>query len=118
MHELSVCQGLLRQLVPLAAEHTGVLNRMVVRIGPLSGVEPSLLQAAFAIAQKGTVAEQAELVIEYTPIMVNCKQCGLDGEAVANDLRCRHCGNQRTKLISGDELLLVSIHFQKEAHHV
>lgn len=118
MHELSVCQGLLRQLVPLAAEHQGVLERVVVRVGPLSGVEPQLLQQAFPIARQGTVAEQAELVIESTSLKVRCKTCDTESEVSANNLCCRHCGSQQTQLMSGDELLLVSIQFNKEASHV
>ena len=112
MHELSVCQGLLRQLAPLAAEHSGAVQQVVLRIGPLSGVEPSLLQAAFPIARKGTVAEQAELVIESTPLRVRCKQCHSESEVSSNNLSCRQCGHQQTQLISGDELLLVSVQFQ------
>ena len=118
MHELSVCQGLLRQLEPLAAEHQGLLERVVVRIGPLSGVEPQLLQQAYPIARQDTVASQAELVIEKTALRVSCKQCDEESEVSMNNLCCRHCGSQQTQLISGDELLLVSIHFQKEVDDV
>ena len=114
MHELSVCQGLLRQLVPLAEGHEGVLSQVVVRIGPLSGVEPALLKEAFLIARQGSIAEQAEVVIEITPLQVVCKACGEQSDVTSNDLRCRHCGHQQTQLISGDELLLVSIHFQQK----
>jgi len=118
MHELSVCQGLLRQLVPWVEQHQGPLIQVRVRIGPLAGVEPGLLQAAFAIARQGTVAAQAELLIEHSPLRVRCNECEIESKVTANDLRCRHCGYQQTQLISGDELLLVSIQFSKESQHV
>ncbi len=69
MHELSVCQGLLDQVARIAADYdaTDVTN-IVVRIGPLSGVVPGLLQQAFPLARAGTVAEHAVLTIEELPV--------------------------------------------------
>ncbi len=118
MHELSICQGLLRQLATMTDQHQGQLTRVVLQIGPLSGVEPDLLQAAFVIAAKGTVATAAELVIERSPLRVHCPLCDAESEASANDLRCGRCNNQQTRLISGDELMLVSIQFSEESNHV
>lgn len=114
MHELSICQGLLRQLGPIAADHQGQLAQVVLRIGSLAGVEPSLLQSAFLIARKESVAEQAELIIEPSPIRVHCAKCDADSEVSANNLSCRYCDNQQTQLISGDELLLLSLQFREE----
>lgn len=118
MHELSVCHGLLRQLTPLAAEHSGRLSRVVVRVGPLAGVEPALLASAFVVARQGTVADSAVLVIDHSPLRVRCRECGRESEATLNDLCCRHCGGHKTQLISGDELLLISVQFSKESEHV
>lgn len=118
MHELSICQGLLRQLLPIVAKHRGRLIQVVLRIGPLSGVEAALLQAAFPIAAKGSVAAEAELVIEHCPLRVHCPSCDAESEASANDLRCACCGHQQTGLISGDELLLLSVQFSEESNHV
>ena len=47
MHELSVCQALVRQLRDIAREQHAVrITRVIVQIGPLSGVEPELLRHA------------------------------------------------------------------------
>ena len=65
MHELSVCQGLLRQVEKVAAEHDArAVDRILLRVGALSGVEPDLLSHAFDIARMGTLAENARLEIE------------------------------------------------------
>ncbi len=110
MHELSVCQGMLDQVKTLARQHkaSGV-SRIIIRIGPLSGIEPALLQQAFPLARAGTVAETAELVIETLPVRVHCQTCGHDSDAKVNRLLCAHCGGYQTRLISGDELLLASV---------
>ena len=116
MHELSVCQGILDQVARVAADHgaTGVKN-IVVRIGPLSGVVPSLLAQAFPLARAGTVAEGAELTIEELPVRVHCDACGADTDARPNRLLCGECGDWPTQLISGDELLLVRVELIRNA---
>lgn len=110
MHELSVCQALLGQVEAIAQEHRAKgVEKIVLRIGPLAGVEPRLLQEAFPIARAGSVAASAELQIEILPIKVRCESCGAESEAAANRLLCGACGDWHTQLISGDELLLASV---------
>ena len=110
MHELSVCQALLRQVETIAQQHeaSGV-ERIVLRIGPLAGVEPRLLQDAFPIARAGTVADNAELIIETLPLRVRCESCGTESDAVPNRLVCGACGDWHTHIVSGDEMLLASV---------
>jgi hydrogenase nickel incorporation protein HypA/HybF len=115
MHELSVCQGMLRQVDAIAAEHRAhAVTGITVRIGPLSGVEPDLLAQAFPIASAGTVADGAELLIETLPVRVHCQTCGEETEAAVNRLLCGSCGDFHTRLVSGDELLLASVELENE----
>jgi hydrogenase nickel incorporation protein HypA/HybF len=110
MHELSVCQALLQQVSEIARrESADRVARIHLRVGPLSGVVPELLEQAFTIARTGTIAEQAELVTEPQPIRVRCSQCGEESDASISRLVCGVCGDYRTRLISGDELLLASV---------
>lgn len=110
MHELSVCQALLAQVEQLARDHQAQrVERIVLRIGPLAGVEPRLLQDAFPLARAGSVAADAELVIEALPLTVRCKSCGAETAAQPNRLICGSCGDWHTQLLSGDELLLASV---------
>jgi len=84
-------------------------------IGPLSGVEPQLLEQAFSIARAGSIAADAELIIKSMPIQVSCKQCGQQSEALPNRLLCGHCGDWRTSLVSGDELQLQHVELVRQA---
>lgn len=114
MHELSVCQSLLNEIEAVAVQnHASRVHHVKLQIGPLSGVEPHLLQQAFPIAVAGSIAEQAVLEIEVLPIRVVCKQCGAETEATANKLVCGECGHWQTRLVSGDEMLLVSLELDR-----
>jgi len=115
VHELSVCQHLIGQVEALAREHGAVrVSRIVVRIGPLAGVEAALLEQAFTLARAGTVADQAELATESLPIQVRCTVCGAVTTVTANRLICGACGDWHTELQSGDELLLTSVELELE----
>lgn len=114
MHELAVCQGLMGQLEEIAErEQAERVTRVRLQIGPLSGVEPRLLGDAFPIAAAGTLAEHATLEIDDQPVRVRCLSCGAESDATPNNLVCRQCGDFRTQLVSGDEMLLLSVELER-----
>jgi len=114
MHELAICQAMLEQVEAIAREHRAQrVVSITLGMGPLSGVEESLLKHAYPVAVAGSLAEGAELLIRVTPIKVHCSACGEQSDATANSLVCAHCGDWRTDLVSGDELMLLSIEFDK-----
>lgn len=114
MHELAVCQGLMGQVEQIARrENAERITRILLSIGPLSGVEATLLKDAFPIAAAGTVAEDADLDIEEQAVRVRCLSCGAESEASANRLLCAACGDYRTRLVSGDEMLLMSVELER-----
>lgn len=110
MHELSVCQGLMRQVSQVAQENDAqAVERIVLRVGGLSGIEPSLLEHAFQIARMGTVAEEADLEIEEGPVVVECSECGGSSAVPNNRLVCSYCGSWRVRVTEGEELMLLSL---------
>ena len=110
MHELSVCLSLLEQVKRIARQNgAGSVTRILVKVGPLSGVEPYLLRNAYPLAAAGTLAENADLDIEISGVVVSCTQCGSESPATPNRLLCAHCGDFRTNLVSGDEMTLQSL---------
>jgi hydrogenase nickel incorporation protein HypA/HybF len=114
MHELSVCQALIRELDMLARrESARRITRVVVRIGPLCGIEPQLLRQAYPLASAGTMAADAELILENLPIRVQCESCGAESEAAVNRLVCGVCGDYHTRLLSGDEMLLAHVEIER-----
>lgn len=121
MHELSVCQSIISQVTQIAHDNNAVsVSKVIVHIGPLSGVEAPLLKHAFPIASAGSIAQDALLETHILPIRVRCTICGNENEASINELLCSACGAWQTTLLSGDEMLLQSIELEKseEQAHV
>ncbi|PHR60519.1 MAG: hydrogenase nickel incorporation protein HypA [Robiginitomaculum sp.] len=110
MHELAICQSLLDQARQIVDAHdANGIERIIVQIGPLSGVEAPLLAQAFSIARSAAGFPNAELEIETSPIQVRCQQCGTTSAARVNALLCGSCQSWKVDLISGDEMILKSL---------
>ena len=113
MHELSVCLSLLEQVQAIAAERGATsVTRIELKVGPLSGVESDLLRNAWPMAAAGTIAVDAELIIDAAAIVVTCSACGADTAATPNRLVCGSCGDFRTTVISGDEMILQRVELE------
>lgn len=112
MHELAICQALVSQLEGIAGPRAARIQQVRLGIGPLSGVEPQLLQFAYPLACAGTRAEGSHLVIEPTQPRVRCRSCGAETTAAPNRLLCGSCGDWRTDLLAGDELLLLRVELE------
>jgi hydrogenase nickel incorporation protein HypA/HybF len=123
MHELAICNELISQVEAISRRHSGRVRQVDVGIGPLSGVEPRLLEDAYGLACAGTCAEGSRLGIQPVNIRVRCRSCGAESEAAPNRLLCGQCGDWHTDLLSGDELLLLRVELETredplEAAHV
>ena len=117
MHELSICQALIEQVQDIARQNDAVgVTRIWLQVGPLSGAEVPLLEHAYPVAAAGTVAESAQLIIESMPVTVKCRACGAETAASPNQLLCGACGDYRTELVSGDEMLLARLEFDRQTH--
>jgi hydrogenase nickel incorporation protein HypA/HybF len=113
VHELSLCEDLMNQVMTIAkTHHSKKVVCIIVRIGPLSGIEPLLLKTAFSISCAGTLAEEADFLMETLPIRVLCNTCEAESEVAMNNLVCGSCGAYNTKLLSGDELILARVELE------
>lgn len=107
MHELSVCMALLEQVNNIAHERGATtVSKIVLKLGPLCGVEPDLLRNAYPLAAAGTIANGALLEIEIDQLVVRCEKCGENSSAAPNCLICGHCGDFHTRVVRGEEMIL------------
>lgn len=115
MHELAICQALLSQVGEIAERIDATrVNRITLRVGPLSGVVPQLLERTFEVARRGTVAADATLITETMPPRIRCRSCGREATVPPNRLVCPACGDYRTALLSGDELILARVEVETD----
>jgi hydrogenase nickel incorporation protein HypA/HybF len=111
MHEYSLVTALMERVEEEAAAHRAVaVHRVRVRIGELSGVEPDLLDSAFAIVRAGTICERAVLDIERVAARWECSGCRRALDA-GERLQCRVCGAPAA-LAAGGEILLGQIELE------
>ena len=111
MHEYSLMLALLERVEEAAAAHHALaVHRVCVQVGDLSGVEPELLESAFAIVRSGTICEGAALEIERVAARWVCPACRRPLSA-GERLQCPACG-AAAELAAGDEILLGQIELE------
>lgn len=111
MHEYSLVSALLESVENEArSRDAGAVNRIRVRIGELSGVEPDLFETAFALARIDTRCAEAELEIIQVAARWACSACD-QGLAPGSVLRCPACGSPAL-LAAGGDLVLEQIEME------
>ena len=117
MHELAICQGLIREVECVArAHHARAAAKICVSVGALCGIDPQQLARTFSIARAGTLADGAELEIESVGVRIRCPVCDVESEVAPNALVCARCGGWRVQLVRGEELLLRSVELELEVN--
>lgn len=110
MHELSLAHSLIEQVVTAAAAENALrVLRVVVAVGPYSGVEKTAFEFAFPFAAEGTSVEGAELVIEDEPATLMCTACHATSRAEPTRLVCRQCGSDAVDIQGGHAFLVREI---------
>lgn len=110
MHEVSLMQDTLILAVKEAKKAGGSrIHRVMMQIGPLSGVVPEALSFAFDILAKDTMAEGATLEIEPVPIVCYCAGCGREFTPPDMLCECPDCGAPSLDVRRGREMHLRSL---------
>ena len=107
MHELQVTQRIL-DIVLRHSQANGV-NKVIsiqLKIGELSDLEDEWVQKYFDYLSKDTIAKNAKLKIERTPVVMKCDKCGHSFEVnikEVRDIQCPECAHKKSTLMSGRE---------------
>jgi hydrogenase nickel incorporation protein HypA/HybF len=115
MHEYSLALALIDRANREARIHGAVtVSRVVVRVGPLAGVERELLETAFGLVRVGTLCGSAELTVTGEDVVWRCDVCG-QVLAPGGTLACPACGLP-ARLAGGDALVLERIEMEVPDH--
>ena len=118
MHELSLAQSLMNQVVQLAAENNADRVVMVrVRIGPLAGVVVDSFRFGFdAVKSMFAATREAGLQLDCPPAVYRCPACGLEADQRrCADIPCPQCGERVMQFpVGDDDLILLQVELESE----
>lgn len=110
MHEFSLTRSLCAQVAEIVrADGGGTVREIRIRCGPLSGVEPLLMQEAFGILRQQGPMSGAELRIIEEGLSARCDECGRTFAPENFCFVCPHCGSPKTTAVSGDAVIIESV---------
>ena len=85
------------------------VSRVVLEIGPFSGVDVGALEFALNVLRKGTLLEGAEIEYQVPPLLLYCTDCENEYVADPLDLACPSCEGTHFEWLQGKELRVKSI---------
>ncbi len=110
MHEYSIVQALINQSEEAATENNATkIDKVICKIGVLSGVETHLLKVAFDTFKEGTMCDGAELVLNKQKLKLECRECGHIYEEDEIRYFCQNCKSLRVKVIDGEDMYLMRL---------
>ena len=110
MHELGICDALLKMVRNIAKEEElDEIERITIEVGSLSGVVPAYMADCWEAVTDGTELEGVEFVIEELAGTARCLDCGREFTADIERLRCPDCGSEKLTPLTGRDLTLKEI---------
>ncbi len=113
MHEYSIVQSLLDSCDENARQNKATkVTRVVVKIGVMSGVEPSLLQTAFETFKEKTICEEAEFIINMQEVLVKCNNCLQESTLKKLEYCCPRCESTDLNILDGEDMYLMQLELE------
>ncbi|MBO4914088.1 MAG: hydrogenase maturation nickel metallochaperone HypA [Oscillospiraceae bacterium] len=110
MHELGLIDALLRTVRRVCGEEKlERVDRIVLEVGELSGIEIPYLYDGFNAVAQGTEFEETELAVETVPGILHCNECDIDFPLKDQELICPECFGKNLSIVSGRDMTLKSI---------
>ncbi|MFW6101572.1 MAG: hydrogenase maturation nickel metallochaperone HypA [Bacteroidota bacterium] len=110
MHEVAIVEDMFRIIMEVAKkEQLSRIDRVHFRVGKMMQMVPELFRFAFDSVKEDTIAENADLEIEYVPVKMSCRYCGHEFFVEDQSFYCPKCESSDLDLIQGKELLVQSI---------
>lgn len=110
MHEMSIALSVVDAITARAREEQAEkVTAIELVAGKLSGVEIESLKFCFSAAVRGTIMEDAELMVTVPLSEGLCEVCGERFAVDGHYTQCRSCGSYKVTIVSGKELSIRSI---------
>ena len=110
MHELGLMDAMMRTVRRICEqEKLEHVERIVLEVGELSGIEIPYLHDGFNAVIHGTDFAGTELVVETAPGVLHCIDCGIDFPLKDQELFCPECFGKNLSIKAGRDMILKSI---------
>ncbi len=115
MHELSIAQSIISYVLQeVEQRQLPPVQKVVVRVGPLSGIFPEALRFGFESLVVDTPLVNAQLEIEEIPLRGKCKSCGFEFSIENNLFACSQCSATQIEVVSGTDLDIAYLEVAEE----
>jgi len=116
VHELSIAQNII-QIVNSNVEQDKIylVDKISIKVGLLSNILIESLNFSYNSVIENTPLNNSRLDIEVLPIKISCNDCS--AITTINDFIffCPECKSSAISVISGDEMVISSIHLKDES---
>ncbi len=115
MHEQSLVKTLIDQVQEESRiRGLGRVHEVHLRVGEFSGIEPRLLESAFAEMAPAYWDTLVQLSVEVMPLTATCETCHEVFHVEGFHFVCPRCGGN-VQVIAGEEMQLVSLRAERQA---
>lgn len=105
MHELSLSQAIMERIRQSMDEGDRVLE-IAMTVGRLSCVNPASLEFCLEALMEQADMGSPEIVIDRTPALLRCRECGAEFETDDMYTPCPGCGAMAREVLSGRDLVV------------
>jgi len=117
MHELSICQSILKTIeVELDSKDLANVREIHLKVGVLSNIDAELLKYVFEFAKADSSFQKAELHVEVVEILATCEKCTKSFKVEKYKFVCPECGAPLSNIIEGNELLINKIILEETSY--
>ncbi|PWI33970.1 hydrogenase maturation nickel metallochaperone HypA [Vibrio albus] len=110
MHEMSLCENLLRIIEESAeTEQFSRVKTVFLEVGAFAGVEADAMQFCFEVVCRGTIADSSELIMTSLPVKARCLQCSQTVTLTHRLSPCPICQGFRLQYQGGDEIRITQL---------
>jgi hydrogenase nickel incorporation protein HypA/HybF len=110
IHETGIAQNILIIIERAAHQHQlSSIDKIVLEIGRLSGVQTDSLEFAFSVLTPGTLLENTMIEYDQPPLLLQCNHCKKEYSPANDSFICPTCNHEEFIVLKGRQLLVKSI---------
>lgn len=117
MHEVSICQSIVKTLeAELEEDQFQNLREVHLKVGVLSCVDPQILSHVFKYIIEETSFQKCNLYTELIEVLATCVYCNRNFKVENYRFVCPECKTPSSTIIEGNELTIYKIILEEPSY--